>query len=205
MALDDFKEDVSKTTDPEDSDSNAGSTTITDDTESSSGNGNDNDSSNNDGSSNRDSTVDDNTNKDTNTADSPSNSDTDGSNGNTHLEDKLEQPISTPSRGGNNEEHGKDEKDNGVFGIEQEEWNRMSKKEIVAEIRESKIPDFRPDLQLDERWSYNPVIELECVCGNTFYFATKGLCFECGRSYSREKRTVVKISDPEGVKIHEPE
>ena len=115
----------------------------------------------------------------------------------------LESFKSPASRGSNNTNTQTDEEESPPFGIEPKKWNSMSKKEIVAEIRDSKIPDFRPEIQLDDRWKYKEVIEIQCVCGNTFYFTTKGLCFECGRSYGKEGRTVVKINDPEGEIIHD--
>jgi len=115
----------------------------------------------------------------------------------------LESFKSTASRGSNNTNTQTDEEESPPFGIEPEKWNSMSKKEIVAEVRDSKIPDFRPEIQLDDRWEYKEVVEIQCVCGNTFYFTTKGLCFECGRSYGKEERTVVKINDPEGEIIHD--
>jgi len=115
----------------------------------------------------------------------------------------LESFKSTASRGSNNTNTQTDKEESPSFGIEPEKWNSMSKKEIVAEVRDSKIPDFRPEIQLDDRWEYKEVVEIKCVCGNTFYFTTKGLCFECGRSYGKEGRTVVKINDPEGEIIHD--
>jgi len=149
---------------------------------------------------------DENSDNDDITADDTSSSvdnDTDESDGETV--GGLESFKSSSSRGGNNDDGDSDKKDHTPFGIESGKWNNMSPKEIVATIREEEIPDFRPDVQLDDRWSYREVIEVRCVCGNTFYFTTKGLCFECGRSYGKEERTVRKLSDPEGVTIYDSE
>lgn len=106
------------------------------------------------------------------------------------------------NRGGITQETDSDNQNNKLYGIEPHKWNDMSVKERVAKVRDSKIPDYKPEVQLDERWSHAEVIEVECVCGNVFHFVTTGLCFVCGRSYAKRNRTVVKLNDPEGVTIH---
>lgn len=109
------------------------------------------------------------------------------------------------TRGGSADETDEDGTDNTVFGIPPYEWRRMSVKERVAKIRQSKIPDFKPDLQLDERWKWEKAARIYCVCGNQFYVSDRDECLNCGREYSVENRTVVKTSDPENEIIHNDE
>jgi len=115
----------------------------------------------------------------------------------------LESFNTNTNRGGSTQNNGSDNKNNEVFGISASKWARMTKKERIAAVRNSKIPDFQPEEQLDERWSYVQYIAINCVCGEIITFTTSGTCDECNRKYARENRTVVKKQDPEGVVIHD--
>ena len=81
-------------------------------------------------------------------------------------------------------------------------WNNMSEKERVKPVREHGIQDFKPSVQLDCRWSWEQVIEIECVCGKTIRFNNTGSCSRCNRSYGKRGRTVIKLNEPEDKKIH---
>lgn len=109
------------------------------------------------------------------------------------------------TRGGSTGNDAEDDSDDNVFGIPPRKWRSMSIKQRVAHIRESKIPDFKPDLQLDERWHWNKAARIQCVCDNTFHISKKGKCPSCNREYSMENRTVVKTKDPEDTIIHNNE
>jgi len=115
----------------------------------------------------------------------------------------LESFNTNTNRGGSTQNNDSDNKNDEVFGIPATEWARMTKKERIAAVRNSKIPDFQPEEQLDERWSYVQYIAINCVCGEIITFTTSGTCDECNRKYARENRTVVKKQDPEGVVIHD--
>ena len=114
----------------------------------------------------------------------------------------LESFNTNDDRGGSTQNNGSDNQSNEVFGIPASKWANMTKKERIADVRNRKIPDFKPEAQLDERWSYVQMIAVNCVCGETITFKTSGVCNECGRGYARRNRTVIKQSDPEGVIIH---
>jgi len=107
--------------------------------------------------------------------------------------------------GGSDDGNSASQDDSKIFGIEAHELSQMSEKERVMAIRENHTPDYKPQVQLDERWSFKKVVEIECVCNNVFHFITAGLCLSCGRSYGNVGRTVVKLSDPEDIKIHDNE
>ena len=115
----------------------------------------------------------------------------------------LESFNTNTNRGGSTQNNDSDNKNDEVFGIPATKWARMTKKERIAAVRNSKIPDFQPEEQLDERWSYIQYIAINCVCGEIITFTTSGTCDECNRKYARENRTVVKKQDPEGVVIHD--
>lgn len=117
----------------------------------------------------------------------------------------LESFKSHTDRGGNTNKTDSENDSDKVLGVEPRKWNSMSVKERVAEVRDSKIPDFRPEVQLDERWSHGEVVELDCVCNNIFHFMHTGICMNCGRTYSKKGRTVIKLSDPDDTVIHDNE
>jgi hypothetical protein len=95
--------------------------------------------------------------------------------------------------------------DDGGSGSEEEDTSGemfaevagMSKNGEVQHIRENYFPDYYPECQQSDEWSYNEVIELNCICENVFTFTTRGVCLECGRAYKRQGRTVKQISGPE--------
>lgn len=129
----------------------------------------------------------------------------DDDNSNVSTTGGLDSFRTNATRGGSADNTDKDDTDNTVFGIPPYKWRRMSIKERVAEVRQSKIPDFKPDLQLDERWKWEKAARIYCVCGNQFYLSDRDECLNCGREYSVENRTVVKTSDPENKIIHNDE
>lgn len=88
-----------------------------------------------------------------------------------------------------------DNNDNAVFGISGSQWNSMSKDERVKHVRENFIEDYYPEHQIDDRWSYEKVNEVSCVCGNDFIFRESGMCLECGRTYKDAGRTVIKTHE----------
>jgi hypothetical protein len=117
----------------------------------------------------------------------------------------LDSFRTSATRGGSTNNNDKDKQDSNVFGIPPRKWRNMSIKQRVARIRESEIPDFKPDLQLDDRWGWGKAARIQCVCNNTFYIKNKGKCPFCNREYSMENRTVVKTEDPEDTIIHNNE
>jgi len=78
------------------------------------------------------------------------------------------------------------------------QWNDMSTKEKVKYVRENYQEDYRPEVRLEHEWDYRKVIEIECVCRNTFTFRSGGTCMDCGRGYKYTGSTVVKKYDPHG-------
>jgi len=82
-----------------------------------------------------------------------------------------------------------------------EEWNSMSKIERVKYVRENHIPDYRPSVHIDDRWEWDTVIEVQCVCDNVFTFSDSGLCLACGRTYvshgSLNRRVVELLHEPQ--------
>jgi hypothetical protein len=114
----------------------------------------------------------------------------------------LESFNTNTDRGGNTKETQSDNQNDKPHGIEPKKWNNMSVKERVAAVRKSNIPDYRPEVQLDERWSHSQVTLIECVCGNVFKFAKTGVCSVCDREYAERNRTVVKTHDPKGEIIN---
>jgi len=107
----------------------------------------------------------------------------------------LDSFKTTPTRGGSTNENDVDDSDNKILGIPAWKLVNMSKKERIEAIRDSKIPDFKPDANLDSRWQYNRVTEIQCVCGRTFTFSNKGECSKCERAYRDVGRTVVKVEE----------
>lgn len=83
-----------------------------------------------------------------------------------------------------------------IEDIGPQKWRSMSVEERVEFVRENYKEDYYPNFKLDDRWEFNEVIEIDCVCGNSFTFMSKGVCMECGREYKQAERTVVKISEP---------
>ena len=66
----------------------------------------------------------------------------------------LESFNTNTNRGGSTQNNDSDNKNDEVFGIRATEWARMTKKERIAAVRNSKIPDFKPEEQQDESGSY---------------------------------------------------
>lgn len=77
-----------------------------------------------------------------------------------------------------------------------QEWNDMSTKEKVKYVRHNHWPGYRPDVDLSREWSTRHVVEINCVCGNTFTFRTGGTCMDCGRGYKYTGDVVIKKHDP---------
>lgn len=85
--------------------------------------------------------------------------------------------------------------------ISKEKWNSMDAVERVKYVRENFIPDYRPGIHTDNRWSWKNVIEVTCVCKNVFTFDTQGICLGCGREYKAHgslSRRVIEL-------VHEQE
>lgn len=96
---------------------------------------------------------------------------------------------------------GKDVPNSLIGDISSSEWNEMNKVERVKYARANGIPDFRPDVHVDDRWEWKHVTEVRCVCDNVFTFDSMGLCLGCGRVYKTHgglSRRVVEL-------VHEPE
>lgn len=110
----------------------------------------------------------------------------------------LESFRTNNTDGGNNGETQEDNSDNKILGIDPRKYDEMDKEQRIKAVRNNGFPDYRPDYNPDDRWSYNKVVEVNCVCGNEFTFLTKGLCFECGREYQKVMRTVKLTKDPHG-------
>ena len=72
----------------------------------------------------------------------------------------------------------------------------MGKSQRVRYIRENYVPDYHPSYQPDERWDFRRVIEISCICGNTFTCLSEGMCRQCGARYKDTGRTVVLESEP---------
>jgi len=125
--------------------------------------------------------------------------------GNEESQGGLESFRTSPSRGGSGGDNKQDDSDGNVLGINPREWNNMTVKQRVNEVRKRKIPDFRPDIQLDDRWSWAKAVQVECVCGNQMYFTAKTKCSNCSREYEMKNRTVIKTADPNNKVIHNNE
>jgi len=104
----------------------------------------------------------------------------------------LESFKSGVGDGGSQNKDGIDNQDNTIFGIPAFRIAEMSEEQQIKSIRQTKIPDYKPDATLDDRWSYTRIIEVECVCGKIFTFSNKETCSACGRLYKDAGRTVVK-------------
>jgi hypothetical protein len=100
------------------------------------------------------------------------------------------------TRGGSGEESSSDGKDSTIYGVQPRKWSAMSVKERVKHVRQTHIPDYYPEIQPDDRWSYADTITIDCVCGNKFTFVQCGLCLGCSRGYEDVGRTVAKKHDP---------
>ena len=140
-----------------------------------------------------------------NSSDSGDDSSTDNNNDSSDSSDDaggLESFKTNTNRGGSGDKNNASKDDSKIFGIEAHKLSQMSEKERVMAIRENHTPDYKPQVQLDERWTFKNVVEIQCVCGNVFHFVTTGLCLSCGRSYKDVGRTVVKLNEPEDKKIH---
>lgn len=83
-----------------------------------------------------------------------------------------------------------------IDGTDPVEWNAMSEEERVKKVRRRDIPDFRPEVHTDDRWSYNEAIEVKCVCDETFTFTDTGMCLSCGRTYEMDGRIVRLVDEP---------
>ena len=110
-------------------------------------------------------------------------------------ESKLESYHRHPYRVDSINKNDTGNSDNKIFGIPVLKLVNMSKKERIEAIRDSEIPDFKPEANLDPRWEYNEVIEIQCVCNNIFTFRNTETCDECGRKYKDEGRTVRKVRE----------
>lgn len=70
------------------------------------------------------------------------------------------------------------------------EWRMKSATEKAKYIREHYMDDYRPDLNVEDGWSYEEAVFIDCVCGNEFKFVDVGGCGECQRVYRDVGRTV---------------
>lgn len=93
------------------------------------------------------------------------------------------------------EKESDDDEEEFLFGVKPWRWNQMSKDERVEHVRDNYIPDYHPEYQPDERWSYTRIVEIECVCDEVFTFQTAGICLSCGRAYKDVGRTVRKLNE----------
>lgn len=100
-------------------------------------------------------------------------------------------------RGDSNGDDGEDEPENAIFGIAPEKWVAMSEEERIAEVRKREVADFNPDTTVDESWSHQKLVAVNCVCGKAFLFETAAKCPDCGRKYLDTGRTVVKKANKE--------
>lgn len=91
---------------------------------------------------------------------------------------------------------GSNDSDDTILGIDTDVWLNMTNKERVLAVRQTKFPDFKPSMQLDERWKSENKTEIECVCNNQMTFSDMKECNNCGRQYKEIGRTVTKIKDP---------
>ena len=105
-----------------------------------------------------------------------------GSSGNTH----------TTDRGDSDGDGDEDEPENAIFGVAPEKWVAMSEEERIAEVRKREVADFNPEATVDKSWSYQKLVAVSCVCGESFLFETAAECPNCGREYRDTGRTVVK-------------
>lgn len=96
-----------------------------------------------------------------------------------------------------NENGSIEEDDEFIFGLKAWRWNELDKDDRIQHVRQHYIEDYHPEYQPDDRWSYERIVEVECVCDNTFTFQTSGVCLNCGRSYKDAGRTVVKLNEVE--------
>lgn len=96
-----------------------------------------------------------------------------------------------------------DNEDEFIFGLKPWRWNEMSQAERIRHVRANYIEDYYPHKQPDGRWSYERMVEVECVCGEVFTFQTEGMCFSCGRVYKDAGRTVIKVNEIDKNDNHE--
>lgn len=87
--------------------------------------------------------------------------------------------------------------------ISSSEWNSMDVVERVKFAREHYKPDYRPDVHVDDRWEWEHVVEVQCVCKNLFTFDTMGMCLGCGRVYKAHgglsRRVIELVYEPQDV------
>lgn len=88
--------------------------------------------------------------------------------------------------------------------ISSQKWNSMDTVERVKYVRENFIPDYRPSIHIDDRWSWGNVVEVTCVCENVFTFDSQGMCLGCGRVYKvhgpLSRRVIELVYEPEDTK-----
>lgn len=78
-------------------------------------------------------------------------------------------------------------------------WNSMDTEEKVRYVRENYDASYRPEVTLDDRWSWKPVPEVNCVCGENFTFKDSGMCLSCGRQYKMCDGNVIMNSDIDDI------
>lgn len=125
------------------------------------------------------------------------------SDGNVDTEQEQPEPKTYGEIGGSHEVNvNSSDADEAILGIAPQKWVSMTEKERILAVRQLKFADFRPSVQLDDRWEYRDATEIECVCNNKMTFSKSVQCGNCGRTYKEVGRTVTKIKDPEDDLIH---
>ena len=114
----------------------------------------------------------------------------------------LESFNTNTDRGGSDDENNTENEITKIPDKIYRNWNTMSEKERVKAVRQHGIQDYKPSVQLDDRWSWRKIIEIECVCGKTIQFKNTGSCDRCNRTYGERGRTVIKLNESEDRKIH---
>ena len=62
---------------------------------------------------------------------------------------------------------------------------------LLETIRQKYVPDYYPDLRLEDGWDYKEAALVKCVCGEKVLVEDHTNCSDCGRGYANTDRAVV--------------
>jgi len=62
---------------------------------------------------------------------------------------------------------------------------------LLESVRQNYVPDYYPDMRLEDGWEYKEAAMVKCVCGEKVLVEDHTTCGDCGRSYARTERAVV--------------
>ena len=62
---------------------------------------------------------------------------------------------------------------------------------LLESIRQTYVPDYYPDMRLEDGWDYKEAALVKCVCGEKVLVEDHTNCDTCGRGYANTDRAVV--------------